>query len=397
MFNNTAVTPLEIVGKIAEAYGNAKSAEGSSLVDFTRVAQVEPIVLMDRNSTTLPYITDILQTLTSQFAAYYLQAVALKVNVGQIETRKLLESLNPNRDGRSPSPFDNYVNKKLGLEDFKFKLPQFDKPNFGLEALETSSRTRTTTSRDETMPDGTRVNVETENEYVDTKGPTTAAFARDLGASITPVGSLATGVILDVSITSNGQKATIPVTVRLAPNAVPPETMAHILGADSKDLSFKERWHSYRSGEITFWKDLVLCQDLIDAHEDALKKDKSGVYMAILERRRRSVVSSIATQNPSIATASNLIVMTKETAARLEANMGSRLSSTATRERIFRSTYMMIMAVIDTEREMVTFYTRGISIPATFSVRGIKAANKGGGPDVAEILRAYQLGNSPSL
>ena len=57
----------------------------------------------------------------------------------------------------------------------------------------------------------------------------------------------------------------------------------------------------------------------------------------------------------------------------------------------------MIMVVIDPDWDHVTFYHRSIELPTELSVKELQATNKSKGPDVAEILKAYQMGNSPSF
>jgi hypothetical protein len=64
---------------------------------------------------------------------------------------------------------------------------------------------------------------------------------------------------------------------------------------------------------------------------------------------------------------------------------------------VFDATYVMLMVVVDTDYEQVTIYTRGLAGSTTVSVKAMKNAAKGSGPDVGEILRAYQLGQSPRL
>jgi len=58
---------------------------------------------------------------------------------------------------------------------------------------------------------------------------------------------------------------------------------------------------------------------------------------------------------------------------------------------------VMSMAVIDKQWERVTFYHRGIDMHTEVGMRDLKIANKGSGPDVSDILKAYQMGNAPSL
>ena len=64
---------------------------------------------------------------------------------------------------------------------------------------------------------------------------------------------------------------------------------------------------------------------------------------------------------------------------------------------MFENTLTMIVMVIDTEWEQLTIYHRGIEEPTELAVKELKSLNRGTGPDVGEILKAYQLGNSPQF
>ena len=88
------VKPLQGEGQLSDAISRATS---KSLIEYTQSTRVEPIVLLDQTAVQLPYIEDVLKVVNSVFAAYYLQAVALSVNVGRVDTVRLLERLNPQR------------------------------------------------------------------------------------------------------------------------------------------------------------------------------------------------------------------------------------------------------------------------------------------------------------
>lgn len=79
----------------------------------------------------------------------------------------------------------------------------------------------------------------------------------------------------------------------------------------------------------------------------------------------------------------------------IERKEGIKFSNPKAREAMFDKTYVMLMAVVDPDHQYVTIYTRGIALPTELTVRQLKSTNKGTGPDIGEILRAYQLGNSP--
>jgi hypothetical protein len=399
----TGVSKLDTAMRGVSAANRALASEHNSLTEFTRIARVEPIVMLEEGTRTLPYITDILQTLTSIFAGYYMQAVSLEVNVGNIETRRLLEKFNPNRDVVGPDAgfIQREVARGLGMEDYKWGLPDpFSPPTASMEAMQTAERTVTTqTTKYDAhgVPTVTSQTQTTQTTEDVPEEPMRVDFGRDPGSAITQMNSLSVGVMLNVNVESNGHKAAIPVTVRLMPNLMPSDVMLAILSHAERDTTAKARYHAWRSGELSFIRDIVLCQDLIDAHRETLRKDRTGIYAEILKRRQKNTAASASTGNVSIATASNILVMTQATARKLEARTAGKLSNAAFRARVFDATYVMLMVVVDTDYEQVTIYTRGLAGSTTVSVKAMKNAAKGSGPDVGEILRAYQLGQSPRL
>lgn len=374
-----------IVGWFSKAVDFQKS---DSLIRFTKSTRVEPIVMVDQSLTHLPFITDVMQTLSSIFSAYYLQAASLMVNIDRINVMRLLDTLNPNRDvaDASLARISDTISGEsmLSLESYRYGLPmpgkQRIKPlrNIGLEA------------------DGGE-NANDEQNKGEQKPELRAAIDKTQ-KGLSEAISLSVGRMLEVTVDAGeGKKATFPIMVRLISTIVDSRILVHILGDNSRTVTLKERFHSWRAGQIDFWRDLVFCQDLIDEHRKALINDKTGTYSEILQRRRNNNVAAVMTTTPSVANASNMMVISKATAKLLEAELGGRLSDYKKRQHIFNSTYLMILVVVDPQWEQVTFYHRGIAIPTEVSARELKTANKGSGPDVAEILKAYTMGTQITI
>ena len=57
----------------------------------------------------------------------------------------------------------------------------------------------------------------------------------------------------------------------------------------------------------------------------------------------------------------------------------------------------MLLFIVDSEWEMVKIYHRGIEQPTRLTIKELKSSSKGNGPDIAEILKAYQLGRAPGV
>ena len=356
--DDAALTGMQLIQKLP---GLMKSSD-QSLIEYTKATRVEPIVLIDQRAMNLPYAGDIMQSLSSIFSGYYLQAVAISMNVGNVETLKMLDSVNPRRDPKEN--MGRFFGEMVSEESYQYALPRPEE-NVGLEAygIEASS-----------------------SKY-------------SVNKDIQEPGDLSVGKMLEVEVQDGDKKATFPITMRLIVSGTTPEMLVHTLAIGNKnDTNAKERFHAWRAGQLEFIRDLVMCQDLIDAHKDNLLKDKSGFYAKTLQRRKGNKLSAIFSNKPSVATASNIYVITDQTRKQLEGEMRGKLKDFKTRERMFKETYGMLLVVVDTEWEQVTIYHRGIDTPTELSIKDMQRANsRGGGPDIMEILKAYQLGQSPSI
>lgn len=353
------VSPKD-VGQMAGA-----AVRADSLISYTSVARVEPITLVDADIQFSDLLPETMQSLLSIFSGYYLQAYALStLSVGKVDVVKHLDRLNPNR-----SPGKILINQ-LGAESYKDRLPVVgDKRN-------------------------EEVAMEDDSEVAVAQG-----LGKDAVKDVRELTNLSVGKLFNVEVTEGDNKAVIPVSIRLLVNSVPTQSLVHILSAGSKDRSFKERWYQYKAGNLELIRDLVLCQDLIDEHKKHLLDDKTGLYQSILNRRRDNALASAISGSGgvSLATASNIAVISSDTATKLEIELNGPLKNYAIRKKLFDAGYLMLLAVIDKQWDRVTFYHRGIPDSTSVSHRDMKAANKGSGPDVADILNAYRQGHAPTL
>ena len=346
-----------------------------SLSDFTKVAQVQPLVVMTTDCMHLEYIKDILQCQLNLFAAYYLQAIALMTKVNDVRIIKTLEQLNPDR---------SLLGLLLGMESrsyttlykdaYKFSLPLLSNKNL----MSSISDYMTTSLESDSTKGGDKITTEVNN--------------------------LCVGKLLNVEIAlptkdktgdEEFKKVTIPVNVRLMVSALTTDTVLHILAYKTEDISLKERWYAWRAGRISFIKDLILCQDLISEHKKALLKDKSGLLQEIHRRGENAKSYGMMSQAPSLASASNMFVISEREEKILSMKLGGNFSSPLIRNKAFQNTYAMLVCVVDRERERVTFYNRGIAGTTDLSIKEIKSVNKSNGPDIGDILKVMMTGSAP--
>ena len=134
-------------------------------------------------------------------------------------------------------------------------------------------------------------------------------------------------------IQSDGYAVTIPIHIRLLVNVVGSKTIDSLLVRHKEDISFSERWYSWRAGRIGFWKDLVMCQDLIrerkklalDSESDIVGKIDTRVTDAIKNKVAKMSFQTLNGQAAAIkdkdtysfGVASNLDVITAAEASRI--------------------------------------------------------------------------------
>jgi hypothetical protein len=422
-----------------------RSGKSDSLIDYTRPTRVEPIVLIDTDCMNEECLHDLLQTLLSRFAGFYLQGVAISQQVGRIDVIKQLDKLNPHRNpgdalmssGTSlagymlaeesykfglPTPGDTYAAEALSAAQAAKYAGRFSGADAKKKAQDEAEKVNNATTAAGGPPNGmfgggkgngngnggggkgstgnANSGNKTEKEtfleamYGHDQG---VSFGRDTLASLKELSNLAVGKMLAVELKDGNQSTTIPVSVRLVTSSLPSESLVHNLSSSSKDTSAHERYHGWKSGRLAFIRDIVLCLDVIEAHRRHLMADKDGAYTNILMRKRANQLATLVSGNPSVATASNMVIMSETTKAKIELEINGQIKDFKVREKLFEPTSLMFIVVIDKSLDRITFYSRGINEKTEVSSRELKMSAKSSGPDVSDILKAYSLGHSPAL
>jgi hypothetical protein len=372
----TINSALSTVARVTDYFKSnvAGHVTDNSLTQLTKLTRAEPMTLISQDCANLEYLPSLLNTMTSIYAGYFLQAVAMMTTaVRNIEVVRVLDALNPNRDstgyllqGRHDA-VQNDVTKFLISEGMKFSLPT--KRILAAEGAEIARQQDTikVVYELENLAVGKLINV-------DIDVPNTLPDARSPVCSVT-----------------------IPITIRLAPYIVNNDSLSYIFTHRKEQQSLVERYHSWRSGRISLIKDMIFCQDLIDEYRRAALKDKSGALQEMTRRVNANRGYGLLTKNPSLAISTNLYVISSDAAEAIEAKLGFRFNSKDGREKIFEGTYAMIIAVVDTEREIINFYFNGIAQPSTISVRSLKASSNKKGPDIGDIMRVLLEGRAPTF
>jgi len=367
--NTTLGVVARLTNEVKDRFTNYVSDQ--SLNTVTKLTRVEPLTIISNDLIHSEIMPDVTSATLNLFSAYYMQAVAVLTKLNNVQIVKTLDRLNPDRDETgfllTESVSRESIFNTMSAENYRFRLPSTVKR----ESLVVSSMEG---ARD---PDSMKFLQDTAN----------LAVGRQLNLEI---------VVTD-DVTKQEKVVNIPVTCRLLVSSVPEDLIQKILVQKSDDNSFIERWYDVRSGRIEFIRDFILCQDMIHEMRRTAAMDKTGTATEIMRRVNNAKKYGLVTKNPSLVVSSNIFIITEETARNIESKIGGRLRDNATREKLFNNTYAMIIAVVDRERDRVVFYSRDVSAYTDLSFRELKAAAKGKGPDIADLLKSYNLGQAPTF
>ncbi|AHI60442.1 hypothetical protein RAY_292 [Erwinia phage vB_EamM_RAY] len=358
----------EVAGTVDNTLATLGQMGTRDLVTFTKVTRMEPLVLLDDRLKFDPSTPEILQVLTSLIAGYYTQAFALLGQVDGIDVIGTLDKLNPSRTGIGLNNFEGDLEKD-GLHKFsnQSNTPLY---SIGLEAL-------TEVQSAENKP----VKIQTDKNVV---------------ADISAPTNLALGKMIKVTLSANGNTIEIPITIRVKPVTTGSDAVTAILAIGTTKNTVAERWNRFKAGELTF-TNLATGDDVIRQHKKILVQDTSGFYAEITRRARGNAKKGALSGNLSLATDSNVVMISSATALDVGRELGGELSNFRIREAMFAKVYSNMLIIVDDLRGMVSFYYRGESLPNVLSLQDIKLYNKGSGPDIMSIFSAFAENKIPSL
>jgi hypothetical protein len=250
---------------------------------------------------------------------------------------------------------------------------------------------------------GKMIKAEYDKRLADVKAAGAQAKAGATGGGTKLVGdildtpNLAVGRLFEITADYGQGSVTIQVMVALKTMISTSSNLVDIYATGGELRTAKERWHGWRSGQLRFLEDIIFCQDIIENHKRTAIKDNTGTYLQNRERDTKNRGAAPLSGKASIGTASAITVLATATARKLEAAIGGKLSDFATREKVFKRTYCMIMLVVDTEWDQVVVYHRGIPKPTALPVDEYVRAKGKGGSDVADIVKLFLSGTAPTL
>lgn len=403
---NIPTTPMDVVPLLGNVLsGGGRALRADSLIDYSQPTRIEPVTLVEQSLWREPYMEDILQSALNIFTGYYMQAVALSAEIKGISVVKRLEPFNPKRDPMN-SVFDSLSSMVATEDGTRFGLPSLENMRQlntcnSLGAINWSrpsnEAARVNGGSNPMGNDGAEGSVSGKPALVSKSGATIETVSKETLQSLRDNSNLSVGKMVEVAVVVDDKSVKVPVNIRLQTMPVPSRSMTLYLTAGAQNRSFKERWYDFKAEKLHFFSDLIGINDLLDEHRRNIIKDTSGLYLKQMQQKRKNTLAGFLSGKPSVANASNIVVITEEQRVTIERTLNIKLSTLRGRRVLEENSSIMLLIVVDRQYEQVEIYHRGIEGVSELSISSVKNASKSTGPDIMKVMEAYKSMKAPTF
>lgn len=404
------IDKLDIEGNRKDISDAAKKAahvkemlKGTSLVEASKPARVEPFTLVDSTLADDKITEDALNVALNAFAGFYVMAASLVTShVNGASVVKTLDKLNPNR-----SPLNALVYS--GESHYTAtRLPR-SLGQTGLEAyaedrafLGTKSRAQALALSEDSLElhneamnenDGAGKQKQDANDIVRNES---LKFGKTTAKDLQDKANFAIGKMVEVSMGSGNDTVSVFINFRLSPQIVSPALLEVVL-VPARNRTVKQRYHAWRAGELTLWNDIVMARDIVDHHKKVRMADTKGLRQTIDKRMSKNRAAAVVSNSGSLSMFSSIAVISKETSRRIEQGIQGKLDNFKIRNKFFEDNGLMMLMVVDRDYQMVDLYYHSVPEKSELTASSLRSNSKGTGPDLETIMGALVTKSAPSF
>lgn len=176
------------------------------------------------------------------------------------------------------------------------------------------------------------------------------------------------------------------------------------------DPPISKRWTKYKAGEISFWRDFIFARDMIKKQAKALKQDKDGVILDMLNHQRNAlfrwwegalnlITGGDIGRSNSHNLANTILITSKATFDKACRENSINFSNGTQRQKFFNKTWSMIICVVDPLYNTVDMYFNGVDMKGTYNFAMINKVGAKGQDnfDLKEVMSAFSQGLTPKF
>ena len=350
-----------------------------SLPQYIKRSVINSRAFIQRECADAEVLPDVMSTVMNMYVGFIMTAVNMNRYVDKTNTvRDIMETVATEAllaNGCAPDTIPSSVDDKLAYLNGTFKPAKMS--SMDVEVLgETGAHTASTPGRQ----------------------------VRDIPDKV----SIPSGRIIEVSFGKPDQKGNsqpssvtnVTLFLQITPTFIPADVASAFIGCNFSP-SIKQRFLQMRTGEISFWKDFILGNDMRKARRKALRKDKDRILEEMFEKQQNSISNAwlkmilFYAEKQNIA---NTILVFDEYTFKKACNAsGLKFENFESRQRFFNKTFAMMVVVINSMDNKVKTYFNGWDVRGEYTFAQMRAAAKNTKYDLTDIMKAYGQGMAPKI
>lgn len=346
---------IEKAERLLSTIGSVNTAMNTNSVSTAaNKLLIAPIVAIENTLIHQEYMNDLMVVVNLRDIKDVLGHLAMQCTVDGISVSDIVGAINPNRGGM------------LSLH--------------GLEAWDPSAAINTTIK---TIDD-----VKSKQGDKDPGAGKMSTSSSKTIAELNESGALAVGRTVEAQVTINGKTLTFPLTFRQCPMPVSTNDIELMFTAAKPKDGFFARIFGWRAGEYTT-PELITGVDEIKDEFRIRNNDMSGYYNEVTRRADENKAAAMRTGVISMNTMANTIIISSETARRIEIEIGRTFDSSGINQ-IRKAVLANTIIVVDENQGIFKFYTGAARQPERYTRKEITVkSKKENGIDLQSLLKLF--------
>jgi len=351
--------------------GTLLSTDGS-ITNLINKYTVNPTIIVSDSLRSNPNIDKIIELNMDLFCAYYMQAFEILRNINGVSDINMvidmLGTQNLNVLKTASKTFERFSNESIDV-DYLGELFSNESMFLSIEA-EPNNKNRLVGVSDK------------DKGFKDQPG--NIVLFRNLDVTTT----VSYGADKDRKHT-----ITIPINIRANVQFVNLDNIMLTLAPNSRDKSFDYRKDEYNSGGISF-KNLMLCDDLIEQYKSTKLKDKAGLLDLIHNRELNANSKALYSGAIGFEKFYQMLVVSEEDRVLLSKQVNGNILEENYKQKLLEQGHYMSCTIVDENWDRGYVLTKDIRGRSDFSLKKLNN-RKDGNVDLGEIIKALLVNKSP--
>ena len=392
-YRNTSASISDLI----DAVNDFKDGKVVSLPAYIKQAFVASRVYIQEDIINEPILPDLLNTLHQLYISFILAAVRLSDYVGNSKT-KARDMLRIVASEKLNQEYENIEDLLPSFNTFVTTAFKQHLLNTAIEKVQASGN-NPTAPKDKSEPN-------TNSRIIDRNDKT----------NLLPAGRLVEITFNRDPENKSSDKFTFNIIVSLLPSLIPSQVFKQFFATNFK-LSTMQRFLKWRVGEISFFGDFLFELDQRNERREAMKKDKTGILYDMYKKQSKDLNDSLqeyvrttdqalkqngvqdglrdATMTARRNIASTIQILEKRSFDVWCKETGCDFKIKAHRDRYFTRTMCMMIAIVDTDYQIVNMYFNGIDMPGAYSFNMLKSQSKNETYDLSTIMKSFTNVTAP--